>query len=197
MLRNKPMLWDEQKTPGTYPVWGVSWFEARAYARWLNSKLAPKLSSAVGVEYAVMLPTELQWERSARATSLIQADSRNSPWGNEEFNAEKHANLHQAIGSVCTVGLFPPNPVGLQDMAGNTWEWMDNLYTEKPETFQRVDRNHPLASANSLEKSDQPSLRGGSWIDRVGSARCSYRGRDHPGYWDLNIGFRVVLSLPD
>jgi formylglycine-generating enzyme required for sulfatase activity len=189
------MKWDEQKELGSRPVWGVNWFEARAYVRWLNAQLEPKLIKTLGAGYAAMLPTELQWERAARAASLAQADGRTWPWGNQEFNAEQHANLNQTIGSVCAVGFFPPNPIGLHDLDGNTWEWMDNLYHAKARDFAPVKRDRELASEESLEKSDRPALRGGSWVDNPDSARCSCRYGYPPDLWGNLIGFRVVLSL--
>ena len=194
-LRSQPMQWEEQQALGSRPVSGVNWFEARAYARWLDAQLAPAIANALGAGYAAMLPTELQWERAARASALAQADGRTWPWGNQEFDAEQYANLNQTIGSVCAVGLFPSNPIGLLDMAGNTWEWMDNLYQAKVRDFARVKRGRALASEESLEKSDRPALRGGSWFDLPGDARCSYRGRLPPVLWDYHVGFRVVLSL--
>ena len=194
-LRSQPMQWEAQKAVGSRPVWGVNWFEARAYARWLDAQLAPAIGKALGAGYAAMLPTELQWERAARAASLSQADGRTWPWGNQEFDAEQHANLNQTIGSVCAVGLFPPSPIGLLDMAGNTWEWMDNLNQAKVRDFARVNRDRALVSEESLEKSDLPALRGGSWFNSPDHARCSLRNRIPPDYWLDFIGFRVVLSL--
>jgi formylglycine-generating enzyme required for sulfatase activity len=194
-LRSQPMQWDEQKALGSRPVWGVNWFEARAYARWLNAQLEPKLIKTLGAGYAAMLPTELLWERAARAASLAQADGRIWPWDSQKFNAEQHANLNRTIGGVCAVGLFPPNPVGLCDMAGNTWEWMDNLYQSNTRDFRRIEIDRALASDESLEKSDRPTLRGGSWFLDPDFARCSYRSRLPHGYWDGDVGFRVVLSL--
>ncbi len=194
-LRTQPMQWEEQQALGSRPVWGVNWFEARAYARWLNAQLAPNIGGALGTGYAVMLPTELQWERAARATSLARADGRTWPWGNQEFDAEQHANLNQTIGGVCAVGLFPPNLIGLYDMVGNTWEWMDNLHQGKVWDFARVNRDRALASEESFDKSECPSLRGGSWFDDPDFARCSFPGGYRPDDWNNGIGFRVVLSL--
>ena len=193
--RAQPMHWEEQKALGSRPVWGVNWFEARAYARWLNKKIEPSMTNALGARHSVMLPTELQWERAARATSLVLAGGRTWPWGNQEFIAEHHANLNQAIGGVCAVGLFPPNPIGLYDMAGNTWEWMDNLYQLKVRDFARVNKDRILVSEESSERSDRPTWRGGSWFGDPGYARCSFRYGSRPGVWSGLIGFRVALSL--
>jgi formylglycine-generating enzyme required for sulfatase activity len=194
-LRSQPMQWDEQKALGSRPVWGVNWFEARAYARWLNAQLAPGIGQALGAGYAAMLPTERQWDRAARAVSLTQADGRTWPWGNQEFDAERHANLNGTIGGVCTVGLFPPNPIGLHDLAGNQREWMDNLYEAKGGDFNRVDRDSILLSHEWLQNSDLPALLGSSWIDTPDDARCYFRRRSLPVACPTSIGFRVVLSL--
>ncbi|MGD2088078.1 MAG: SUMF1/EgtB/PvdO family nonheme iron enzyme [Candidatus Aminicenantes bacterium] len=56
-------------------------------------------------------------------------------------------------------------------MAGNAWEWMENIYSEEE---------------------PWPALRGGSWIDDVSSLRCAARVRYLPDYWDFDWGFRVV-----
>jgi formylglycine-generating enzyme required for sulfatase activity len=60
------------------------------------------------------------------------------------------------------------------DMAGNVWEWMENLFRE--------DKNWR-------------ALRGGSWYYGLRYLRCSARDDDHPDYRDVDVGFRVVRSL--
>ena len=50
-----------------HPVGSVSWNDANHYAKWLSQKLGVPL----------VLPSEAQWEKSARGT-----DSRLFPWGN-------------------------------------------------------------------------------------------------------------------
>ena len=196
VLRTQPMQWDEQQASRTRPVWGLNWFEARAYARWLNARLAPTISAiSLLAGYEVMLPTELQWERAARAESLTKADMSTWPWGNLEEDTEQRANLNQLIGSACAVGLFPPSPLGLYDMAGNALEWMDNLYTVRVDGLSRIKKDQQLVSSKVSEMSERPALRGGSWISVPGYARCSARSRYRPDNWDAGIGFRVVLSL--
>ena len=195
-LRQQPMSWAEQEKLESRPVWGVTWFEARAYARWLDAELRNEITAAkLGGNYQIMLPTEIQWERAARANSKTTADSRRWPWGDDENQADQQANLNQKVGSVSAVGLYPPNSIGLYDMAGNAWEWMDNLYSAKTDKMARVVKDVELMSNESLGKSDLPTLRGGSWFDHPGDARCSCRGWVHADGWINIIGFRVVLSL--
>ena len=192
-LRQQPMRWVEQEKLVTRPVSGITWFEARAYARWLTKELGKEIvATKLAAGYEIRLPTEIQWERAARAASNVAADTRRWTWGNDVNLADQRANLNQTVGSVCAVGLYPPSPIGLCDMAGNAWEWMDNLYRSKPDGFARVKLDQDLMSAESLEKSDLPTLRGGSWFGNPDLARCSYRGRNPPGRWDGVIGFRAV-----
>jgi len=37
-------------------------------------------------------------------------------------------------------------------------------------------------------------LRGGSWNNNHGNARCAYRNRNHPNNRNNNVGFRLVVS---
>ena len=197
-LRQQPMRWADQEKLASRPVWGVNWFEARAYARWLDAELRKDIEAAeLEGAYKIMLPTDVQWERAARASSKTGADSRRWPWGDDENLADQQANLNQKVGSVSAVGLYPPNPVGLYDMAGNVWEWMDNLYSSKPDNMTGVKKDVDLMSEKTLGKSDQPMQRGGSWINDPYLACCSLRNRIQPDNWDNDLGFRVVLSLAD
>ncbi len=194
-LRKMPMDWAEQRRLASRPVVGVSWFEARAYARWLSEQMRGPLDAAKLEGYQVLLPTEDQWERAARAASTAGADARKWPWGDDEKLADQQANLNQTVGSVCAVGLYRPTPIGLYDMAGNAWEWMDNLYKGAAVNSARVSRDQDLVSEDTHENSDTPALRCGSWFGDPVNARCSFRNGSHPDDWLNGIGFRVVLSL--
>lgn len=92
-----------------HPVVFVSWYEAVAFCGWLAKKLGQP----------ILLPTEAQWEKAARGT-----DGRRYPWGPEI--TPEHANYADTgIGATSSAGVFPQgqSPYGLQDAAGNVWEW--------------------------------------------------------------------------
>lgn len=195
--RLEPWEWNLQRPHRSRPVCGVNWFEARAYARWLNKVMRKDIEGVSALtDYAVMLPSEPQWERAARASDLQSSDLRNWPWGDDDKNAAKLANIQASdIARACSVGVFAPNPIGLYDMAGNLSEWMDNLYAPSTDGRLRPSRDQVLFAYENAEKSSQPALRGGSWHVRPEGARCSFRDRTHPDNYINIIGFRVVLSL--
>jgi len=171
--------WIEVPEP---PGWGqpnrpretVSWYEAMAFCRWLSDRLG----------YEVRLPTEYEWEKAARGE-----DGREYPWGdgyrsgfvNVSGEAEKAGPTY--LGETTAVGLYPhaASPYGVEDLAGNVWEWCLNE-DENP------DRTEPGGHAPR-------ALRGGSWGD-PGNARASDRRRDFPVNTDYGIGFRVMCSSP-
>jgi formylglycine-generating enzyme required for sulfatase activity len=166
--RTRPQYWeDHERANPLFPVVGVTWFEAEAYCRWLNSQELP-FSRPKG--YRVRLPTEQEWEYAARGN-----DGRIYPWG-DVFEA-RFANTGEsdtnATTAVCT---YPQgqSPFKVWDMSGNVWEWTASWWEKEKEN--RV-------------------LRGGSWFDLRRNARCASRDRCFPGYFSYNIGFRVVVSL--
>ena len=196
-LRQLPMDWSAQLPFQSRPVTGVTWFEARAYARWLSAQLQSQIKQNSDLDrYQVLLPTELQWERAARATSPTESDQRNWPWGNKEKEAEQAANLANQVGQPSAVGVYPPSSIGLYDMGGNVWEWQDNLYRPLKDGLVRLPKDHELTNLEEWEKTDRPTLRGGSWFNNPELARCSFRYWNHPDGSGSNIGLRVVLSLP-
>ncbi len=140
--RHQPFWWDDhERANPLFPVVGVSWFEAEAYANWLNSRLEVLAVAGQGTfprpaGYAVRLASELEWERAARGV-----DGRMYPWG-EEFRSEcattEERDLRtkkskaRGIGTtaVCT---YPQgvSPIGAWDMSGNVWEWTRSPYAEE------------------------------------------------------------------
>lgn len=197
-LRRMPSDWSAQLVHRNRPVTGITWFEARAYARWLDDQMSIELKLTLGSgKYHVMLPTEAQWERAARAESLTRSHAHRWPWGDNERVAAQRANTKSAgIGHLSTVGVFAPNAIGLYDMAGNAWQWMDSLYVNLSSSdFPRVEPNRNLAMHKDNDKCDRPAHRGGGWGNPPESAGCSSRAGMLAGNWYDNVGVRVVLSL--
>ena len=175
--------------PENRPVRWISWHEALAYCNWLNEalKTSPALESweiaqlVRSGQWRVSLPSELEWEKSARGGLVGMI----FPWGD---NLDpKWANYADSkIGDTSAVGCFPPNGYGLYDMVGNVWEWTRSHYRAYP--YQ------PNDGREEASKSGPRVLRGGAFNYNSRYARCSARYCHHPDARDGIIGFRVVLS---
>jgi formylglycine-generating enzyme required for sulfatase activity len=189
--RSSPKGWLEQLAYPNRPVTNITWFEARSYTYWLTEQMRKTLDEAGLSAYVVRLPMEPEWERASRATSLSESHDKRWPWGDDASIAAQSANLASTgIAHTSTVGVFAPNAIGLHDIAGNVWEWMDNRYelskNEELAQVQRTIRYEPIAT-------DPVSLRGGSCIDHPADASCSDRLLNLPGRSTNAFGLRVAL----
>lgn len=98
---------------GTLPVTNVDWEDAQAFVE--------KLSEMTGQKWE--MPTEAEWEYAARAGTTTTYY-----WGDEgEEEAISKYEVYRA-GIIQPVGQLEPNPWGLYDMLGNTWEWVYDWY---------------------------------------------------------------------
>lgn len=107
----EPRYWRDEKWNGPdYPVVGVSWYEADAYARWAGKTL----------------PSETIWEKAARGI-----DGRIYPWGAEAPD-ESLCNYGEKFDSTTPVGMYEKgiSPYGVFDMAGNVWEWCADWFDD-------------------------------------------------------------------
>ncbi|MEI7848497.1 MAG: SUMF1/EgtB/PvdO family nonheme iron enzyme, partial [Chloroflexota bacterium] len=165
--RLQPDYWDDREFANPlFPVVGVTWFEAQAYCAWSNTQSS---DFVIPGGYCVRLPTEAEWERAARFS-----DGREYPWNaafDPKFTNTVESDL-KATTAVCTYPLGKSQE-NVWDLSGNVWEW----------------------SADWFEKGKYRSLRGGSWFSYCWYARCAYRLRNFPDYFDDFIGFRCVVSL--
>jgi formylglycine-generating enzyme required for sulfatase activity len=171
--------------PGDYPVTNVTWPDALAYARWLETRLRnspdtpPALMALFESGARITLPNEAEWEKAARGT-----DGRIFPWG-----ARPRSNLAN-FGSdgPMPVGAIDCEPCahGLADMAGNVWELTRSPlqdYPFDPSDDQQVQQGDPLYV-----------MRGGSWADELNNVRTAVRGAVDPGVRNNTIGFRLAIS---
>jgi formylglycine-generating enzyme required for sulfatase activity len=175
------------RTPANHPVSMITWPDALAYARWLESALKqsprtpPRLQQLLRDGWHVGLPSEAQWEKAARG-----ADGRVYPWGDQprRDRANFGGAAPVAVGSI----PCPECAFGLSDMSGNVWEWTRSPY--QPYPFDPADdRQHLEADALWV-------MRGGSFADAERNVRAAIRGGADPGARRPFIGFRVVLSPP-
>ncbi len=167
--------------PPSHPVAFVTWPNALAYCRWLESALAKVQSPAgdrVRAGWHVRLPTEAQWEKAARGT-----DGRAYPWGDPP--RRDRANFEGT--STTPVGQFacPECPYGLSDMSGNVWEWTSSPYQPYP--------YDPADDRANLDADALWVMRGGHFGDPARQVRTSTRGAADPGARRAFIGFRVAL----
>jgi len=197
--RDRPAYWDDARFNNpAQPVVGITWFEAAAYCSWLTEQAQAAeatlkiwqtnqetdISPQPGT-FNFRLPSEAEWEKAARG-----GRSGVYPWGNRWDKAR--ANTWQGhVLQPTPVGAYPQgaNGWGLEDMAGNVFEWTRTLYQPYP-TSEEDRRNDPEVEGYRV-------ARGGSWLNCVGNARCASRDRNVPGNFHDKLGFRVVLSLED
>ncbi len=104
---------------GNYPVGKVTWQQADEYCKWLGEK--------TGLPFS--LPTEAQWEYAARSRGKQVGYATDNGKMEPGRNYRKSGDLGTQI--VFPVGTFPPNPLGLHDMAGNHSEWVLDWYDKK------------------------------------------------------------------
>jgi len=99
---------------GNRPVAGVSYLEAKAFARWLQRTRPEK-------GWTWCIPHEDAWELSARSSQGFLY-----PWGNE-FASDRCNSLESGLQRTSDTGSFllGNSPFGCVDMAGNVWEFVE------------------------------------------------------------------------
>jgi formylglycine-generating enzyme required for sulfatase activity len=178
-----------KRAPGAddrHPVVYVTSLEAIKYCQWLSTRERKKYR----------LPTEAEWEYAARGT-----DGRKYPWGNFDRRgdvanyADKNTvfawsdrEISDGYPESSPVGAFPngASPFGIEDMAGNVWEWCLDFF----EQYRGTPKVNPRGASCGAKR----AYRGGSWKSRFSSLRTSARGSNVPNYSCNDLGFRIVCE---
>ena len=178
-----------KRAPGAgdrHPVVYVSSLDAIKFCQWLSTREHKKYR----------LPTEAEWEYAARGT-----DGRKYPWGNYQGRGDlanfadrntvfawSDHEIDDGYPESSPVGAFPlgASPFGIEDMAGNVWEWCLD-YVEAYRGTSRVNPHGPTSGTKRMH-------RGGSWKSRFNSLRTTVRSSNVPSFSCNDLGFRIVCE---
>ena len=166
VMGSNPSRFDE--CGPTCPVENVSWEDTQEFIRRLNAAMG---------EERYRLPTEAEWEYAARA------GTSGDRYGNLDAIAWYDGNSGDRTHPV---GRKAPNALGLYDMLGNVWEWVEDRLGEYP-GGEVTDPQGPASGSGRV-------ARGGGWGGDAGYCRASYRFGISPGYRRLNLGFRLLRT---
>ncbi|MCB1142810.1 MAG: SUMF1/EgtB/PvdO family nonheme iron enzyme [Leptospiraceae bacterium] len=160
-----------------YPVTGINFYEAENFIKELN------LLEATCPTTAYRLPTEAEWEYSARANSYARYY-----WGND-MDSQFVWFQENSSGYPQRCGRKKKNSFGLYDMIGNVWEWCSDWY----------DENYYSASPNENPSGPKGGIfkvaRGGSFLDSEVDLRITARKHFLPESKMDNLGFRLVKMV--
>ena len=163
VMRNNPSHFSGRPNN---PVENVTWHNAVAFA------------TAVGGR----LPMEAEWEFAARGGNQSQGFIYS---GSDDVN-EVAWHSGNSVGGTQFVGQKLPNELGIYDMSGNVWEWVNDWWGNYSNTPQ-TNPTGPSSGSNRVH-------RGGSWYG--GAERCGVasRGSFRPDGRSSNLGFRVAFN---
>jgi formylglycine-generating enzyme len=152
------------------PVTNVTWNQADTYCKWAGGRL----------------PTEAEWEKTARGTK-VQA----YPWGDEPASCN-FLNFKECSGFLSSV---LDHPEGISDykaldMAGNAYEWVNDWFSKDYYTHSPID-NPTGPDTGTLR-----SIRGSSFDTGPKSVFSARRSSLKPDQSKIDVGFRCVVDNP-
>lgn len=167
---------------GSCPVENVTWHDVQIFLRRLG----------VGTPgWTFRLPTEAEWEYACRAGTGWRygiTDTLDSSLANYDTRIPFDGIQGETfLGTPTPVGSFQANPMGLYDLSGNVWEWVQDEYCPYPPG--------PVTAPFGTCGTDTIPIRGGSWHFSANAARCGRRFTHHRNDHGFSIGFRVVAQM--
>ena len=151
------------------PVERVSWTTIQGYL------------SATGMR----LPSEAEWEYACRAgttTAFNNGSSDDATVGTIAWYSSNSGNQTHAVGGKAA------NALGLYDMSGNVWEWVNDWYDGS--YYSVSPSTNPLGPVSGTDR----VLRGGSWGYATDGVRSSDRNDATPDGAYGDGGFRVARA---
>ncbi|MDZ4401162.1 bifunctional serine/threonine-protein kinase/formylglycine-generating enzyme family protein [Prosthecobacter sp.] len=174
--------WKNQKRDGIpcgdkddHPVVGVSWEDANKFCEWLSKKEGNiyRLPKDEEWSIAVGLGRAEKWSKNTTPELLSGKETAEFPWGGDfppktKDQAGNYADsawheksptspwmegYSDGFPTTAPVMSFKPNKLGIYDMGGNVWEWMEDWYNAAQKdrvlrggSFNNFDRSNLLSS---------------------------------------------------
>lgn len=157
------------------PVDSISWDDAKRFVVRLNA-----LSKGGEV---FRLPTEAEWEYACRS-----GGKREMYAGGQDVGLVAWYEANSG-GTSHPVGTREPNGLGLYDMSGNVFQWVEDMYEK--DAYAHHARNNPLQTTGWGRVA-----RGGYWGGEVNCARCTFRCYQSDRCKPASTGVRLVRVAP-
>lgn len=168
------------------PVEHVGWDDIRGSGGFfdkLNESCFGKQNMDIEGEFC--LPSEAQWEYAARGGKYEGLTSYS--YAGSTYLEEVGWYRGNSESCTHTVGQKHPNVLGLYDMSGNVWEWVEDDWHFDYRGAPGVEEPWLESPRNNLH-----IYRGGSWYSHPEHSEVSYRhSADH---WNMNISFMDPLG---
>lgn len=156
------------------PVTNVSWFAARAYARWKGMRL----------------PTLDEWEYAASASATRTLASRDSAFAQKILDWYSRPSPE----AMPAVGQGEENVHGLHNLHGLIWEWVRDFNTVFISGESRADQGELkqfYCAAGSAAAADSDKENYAAFL------RFAMRGSLQADYAVGNMGFRCARDIAD
>jgi hypothetical protein len=153
-----------------HPVVGVTWDQAQTYCGWVQGRL----------------PTEAEWEKSARGTT-----GNSYPWGIADPNCDL-LNSGYCLGHTTDVTAYEDgtSQFGALDMAGNVFEWVADWYGD--DYYGEASLTDPTGP----ESGEFRVVRGSSFESDPDQILSGIRHWAAPAFHSRDTGFRCVVPSP-
>lgn len=181
-----------------HPVLQVTWEEASSFCKWLSKKEGREYRLPRDWEWslAVGLAGKENGQPGLAPENVVK-DRAQFPWGTDwppppgagNYSDESHrlkapnpksvylSGYDDGYPTSAPVMRFAPNPLGIFDLGGNAWEWVEDWWN--PAQTERI-------------------MRGGGWTHGVPDNMLSaWRARVTPDFEHQGTGFRVVLAVQE
>jgi len=160
----QPRYWNNSSDYNEYPVCGISWYEADAYARFLGKRL----------------PTEFEWEKAATQNSTTQQQN--------PFNSQQAAINKSGISLTLDLKSSPQSSYGCHYMGRNCWEWTSSRFQPYPGFVAYPYKGY----SQTYFDNKHYVLRGGSWATLHWALRPTFRNWYTPQTQEIFSGFRCA-----
>lgn len=193
-----PLVDDNGWGRKTRPVINITWYDAIGFLNWLSRKedLPPAydvngnlidingnktrdITKVVGYR----LPTEIEWEFSGKGG--IKSKSTLFSGSNDIDNVSWYSE--NSMDKTHEVATKLPNELGIFDMSGNVWEWIN----DNSGVYSGIERINSVGP----RKEGLKILRGGSFNSIMSDTQLTFRSELSPNIKDIYYGFRVARTI--